>query len=60
MPCLLYAGEADAVFRKAQKSATLLPKCAFVPLPGLDHWSAFYKAKNILPHVLNFLRNAEG
>lgn len=59
MPCLLYAGEVDAVFPKAQKSATLLPKCTFVPLPGLDHWSAFYKAKIILPHVLNFLRNAE-
>jgi hypothetical protein len=24
MPCLLYAGEADGVFAKAQKSATLL------------------------------------
>jgi pimeloyl-ACP methyl ester carboxylesterase len=59
MPCLLYAGEADAAFPKAQKSVTLLPKCTFVPFPGLDHWSAFYKAKVILPHVLNFLRNAE-
>jgi pimeloyl-ACP methyl ester carboxylesterase len=60
IPCLLYAGEADAVFPKAQKSATLLPKCTFVPFPGLDHFAAFYNAKIILPHVLNFLRNAEG
>jgi len=59
MPCLLYAGEADDVFSKAQKSATLLPKCTFVPLPGLDHASAFYQADVILPHVLTFLRNAE-
>jgi len=60
IPCLLYAGEADAVFPKAQKSATLLPECTFVPFPGLDHFAAFYNAKIILPHVLNFLRNAEG
>jgi pimeloyl-ACP methyl ester carboxylesterase len=60
IPCLLYAGEADAVFPKAQKSATLLPKCTFVSFPGLDHFAAFYNAKIILPHVLNFLRNAEG
>jgi pimeloyl-ACP methyl ester carboxylesterase len=61
VPCLLYAGEADGVFRQAQKSAMLIPKCTFVPLPGLDHGSTFYTAAEIiLPHVLNFLRDAEG
>jgi len=37
MPCLLYVGEADVSYRKAQANAKQMPQATFISLPGLSH-----------------------
>ena len=56
MPCLLYVGEADSAFPKAQESAKQMPHVTFVSLPGLNHAEAFMRADLVLPHVTKFLQ----
>jgi pimeloyl-ACP methyl ester carboxylesterase len=56
MPCLFYAGENDGIFANARTTAERVPNAAFVPVPGLDHPQAFFRAADlIVPHVLKFL-----
>jgi len=55
MPCLLYAGEMDEVYRLAQKCAKQMPNVTFVTLPGLDHGAAIERIDQVLPHVKKFL-----
>ena len=59
MACLLYAGDRDAYFSGAQRSARIIPNATFVALSGLDHGAAFHKSDLILPQVVEFLRRAE-
>jgi pimeloyl-ACP methyl ester carboxylesterase len=56
MPCLLYAGSADAYYSKIHQCAQLIPKSTFLTLDGLDHGTAFREAELVLPHVIKFLQ----
>lgn len=56
IPCLFYAGDADGVFENARKTAALVPGSTFVPLAGLDHFTAFASMRAFVPHVVRFLR----
>ena len=55
MPCLVYAGTADAVHEQAEQAAAELSDGRFVPLPDLDHGAAFRESGVILPVALDFL-----
>ena len=55
MPCLIYVGEADGSFPKAQETAEKMPNAAFVSLPGLNHAETFIRSDLVLPHVTEFL-----
>lgn len=56
MPCLLFAGEADAFYQSARECAQRMPKATFVSLPGLDHAQAMERKDLVLPHVTAFLK----
>ena len=56
LPCLLYAGDKDPYFPKAQASARLIPGATFVPLPGLGHAEAFIRSDLVLPHFERFAK----
>ena len=56
MPCLLYIGEADGSYHKAEANAKQMPRATFLPLPGLNHAEAFRSAKLVLPPVIDFLK----
>jgi pimeloyl-ACP methyl ester carboxylesterase len=53
-PCLMYAGDKDALYQQAQKGAAAIPNCSFVTVPGA-HMQAFQNAKAILPEAMRFL-----
>jgi pimeloyl-ACP methyl ester carboxylesterase len=55
LPCLIYAGDKDPFFAKAQASARRIPGASFVPLAGLGHAEAFIRSDLALPHVEPFL-----
>jgi pimeloyl-ACP methyl ester carboxylesterase len=56
-PCLLYAGEADAMFPGSKEAASHIPGAKFFLLPGLDHVQAG-GSPLVLPHVKEFLAEA--
>ena len=58
MPCLLYAGELDLVYRRMLNYAHSMPCATVVGLPGLSHLSAFWESKIVLEPVLEFLQSA--
>lgn len=55
MPCLLYAGDIDAIHEAAERAASELPDGRFVSLPGLDHGATFRESGQILPVIVDFL-----
>jgi len=55
MPCLIYVGEADGSFPKAQETSEKMPNATFISLPGLNHAEAFIRSDLVLPHVKGFL-----
>lgn len=55
LPCLLYAGDKDPFFAKAQVSAQRVPGATFVALPGLGHAEAFIRSDLVLPHFERFV-----
>ncbi len=56
-PCFLYVGEADGNLPGVQKCAQQIPGAALVTISGLTHPEAFYRADQVLPHVLEFLQS---
>lgn len=54
-PSLLYVGERDVFFPKAQATANLMQRASFVPLPGLNHAEAFMRSDLVVPVVKDFL-----
>jgi len=56
MPCMLYAGSADAYYPKVHQCAQVIPKSTFFTLDGFDHGTAFREAGLVLPHVTTFLQ----
>ena len=59
MPCLLYAGEADANYPGVKACCTQLPNVTFVSLPGLNHPEAFVQSHVVLPHITKFLATVQ-
>ena len=55
MPCLLYAGEADANYPDVKACCKQLPNVTFFSLPGLNHVEAFFQSNLVLPHITKFL-----
>lgn len=56
VPCLLYAGEADALYPGSKQCATRLPNPTFFSLPGLNHAQAIARSDLVLPHATKFLK----
>ena len=57
-PCLLYAGDLDAVPHKYSKLCdTVMQNSRFVSLSGLNHPEAFSRIDLVLPHVITFLES---
>ena len=55
MPCLLFAGEADAFFEGSKKAAAHMPNSTFFSMPGLNHTEANQRSDLVLPHATRFL-----
>lgn len=55
MPCLVYAGEADASYSEARKCVESMPDAIFVSLPGLNHLETHEQVDIVLPHIAKFL-----
>ena len=55
MPCLLYAGEADANYPGVKACYKLIPNVTFVSFPGLNHPEVFMQLQVVLPHITQFL-----
>lgn len=56
MPCLLYVGEADALYDGARECYRHLANARFVSFPGLDHGQTSQASALVVPHVMQFLR----
>ena len=59
IPCMIFTGEKDDGFLRAQKKSTIIPNVVFVPLPGLNHIGAFCRADLVAPHIKKFLEQVE-
>ncbi len=59
MPCLLFAGEADSSRSGMRRCVENMPNATFVSLPGLDHVETLYRSDLVLPHIIEFLANAD-
>ncbi|WP_034302812.1 alpha/beta fold hydrolase [Herbaspirillum sp. RV1423] len=55
MPCLMFCGDADARHAAIRRCAGLLPRAAFVSLPGVTHFGGLMQSKLVLPPMLDFL-----
>ena len=55
MPCLLYAGEADANYPGVKECLQHIPNVTFFSLPGLNHPETFVQSHLVLPHIRKFL-----
>ena len=59
VPCLLFAGDADAgAYEDAKRAAALIPNATFVSFPGLNHGQTNRRSDLVLPHVEAFLARA--
>lgn len=59
VPCLVWAGFADAMHDRVRDAAAQIPTATFVSLPGLDHEQAAARSDLILPHIMEFLAKVE-
>jgi pimeloyl-ACP methyl ester carboxylesterase len=55
VPCLLYAGERDAICTEAKKASETIANGRFVSLPGIEHHGAYCQSDLVLPHIREFL-----
>ena len=57
LPILVYVGEEDEYYARVKEVATWIPESnlTFFSLPGLEHWSGFYRSDLVIPHVRKFL-----
>jgi pimeloyl-ACP methyl ester carboxylesterase len=55
MPCLLYAGEADANYPGVKECLKHIPNVTFFSLPALNHPETFVQSHLVLPHITTFL-----
>jgi len=55
MPCLLFAGEADANYPGIKECVRHMPNVTCFFLPGLNHAETFFRSDLVLPHITQFL-----
>lgn len=55
MPCLMYAGSADAIFLLVAETVSEMPNVTFFSLPGLGHSATNAHSELVLPNVIEFL-----
>lgn len=55
IPCLIFAGEADAYFIKAKEGAGHMPDATFISFPGLNHVECGQRSDLVIPHIKEFL-----
>lgn len=55
VPCLVFAGEADAYYLKAKEGAEHMPDATFVSFPGLNHIECSRRSDLVIPHIKKFL-----
>jgi pimeloyl-ACP methyl ester carboxylesterase len=55
MPCLLFAGEADACSPGVKECVRHMPNATSFFLPGLKHAETFFRSDLVLPHIRQFL-----
>lgn len=55
MPCLMYAGSADAIFPLVEETFAEMPNVTFFNLPGLRHSETNVCSELVLPPVIEFL-----
>ena len=55
MPCLLYAGEADAAYPGVKDCCNHISNVTFFSLPGLNHSEVFAQSNLVLPQITKFL-----
>lgn len=60
MPSLVFAGEADPVYRANKEFVVRMPNATFFSLPGLGHAETYFRSDLVLPHVTRFLRTVDG
>ena len=60
VPSLIYAGAEDEMCENAARAAGEIPGAVFLSLPGHTHFSAERVADELLPHVLELFKSAEG
>jgi len=58
MPCLLFAGTADARYPKIKECTKSMPNAQLLSLSGLNHVEAFLRVDLLLPHLKRFLKGA--
>jgi pimeloyl-ACP methyl ester carboxylesterase len=59
VPCLMFAGEKDLIFKGAKKACALLQHGRFVSFPGLGHMETWARLDLALPPVLKFLNDVD-
>lgn len=55
MPCLIFAGEKDGLYKKAKRASKLSDTIEFISIPNADHALSMSKKDFIVPHVIEFL-----
>lgn len=57
VPCLMLAGEEDALLENARAGAALTPLAKFEMIPGADHGDSLYCSHLTIPMIQRFLMN---
>ncbi|AFM39511.1 putative hydrolase or acyltransferase of alpha/beta superfamily [Desulfosporosinus acidiphilus SJ4] len=60
VPCLMLAGENDAIHEKVRESAKLSSNIEFISIPHSDHWFSLYNSDFIIPQIERFIANITG
>ncbi len=55
VPVLMYCGELDVRYSGNKEAASHIPDARFISLPGLNHFSSFFRSDLVLPHIKEFL-----
>jgi pimeloyl-ACP methyl ester carboxylesterase len=55
VPCLFFCGDLDTAYTGAKEAASHIKKAKFIPLPSLNHVTAFARSDLVLPHIKEFL-----
>ena len=59
VPCMIFTGEKDPAYPRAQKAIQVIPNGVFVPIQGLGHAETFCRSDLVVPHIKKFLEQVE-